>query len=226
MTSRTVKEYEQELEQLRTHLLEMAKRVENMIGSSMRALENRDAELAEKTINADDQVNRDEMEIDDHCLVILAKRQPMASDLRFISAAFKMVTDLERIGDLAVNICRHVIDLDDYEPVEYHHNISEITDLTKSMVKDAIESFVEKDVELAQDVIERDDEVDRLYHEADRHFIDLMRQDESVIKPVTHMQAISKHLERSADHTTNIAEQVVFMVRAKDIRHHHSELIQ
>jgi phosphate transport system protein len=226
MAKHTVKEYEQELGNLRERLENMADRVEEMIENSIRALIERDTDLAEETVMADHQVNRDEMNIDEDCRIILAKRQPMAGDLRFLTVSFKMVTDLERIGDLAVNICRHVIDLDDYEPLEFHENAEKISDMTKQMVHDAIQSFTHEDVALAQDVIERDDDVDRLYHEADRDLIDLMREDDSAVKPASHHQAIFKHLERMADHTTNIAEQVIFMVRAKDIRHHHSENIR
>ncbi|MFW5966939.1 MAG: phosphate signaling complex protein PhoU [Persicimonas sp.] len=216
----THKDYAEELADLRERLLKMGGRVEEMIANSMSALINRDAELAEETIASDHRVNRDEMEIDELCLLILAKRQPMAGDLRFITIALKMVTDLERIGDLAVNICRHTIDLYELPKLGPYRDIPEMADYVKSMVKDAIDAFVDRDVGLAQEVIERDDHVDDLYHKVNRELIDLMREQDEMVKAATHVQSIAKHLERMADHTTNLAEQVIFMVRGKDIRHH------
>lgn len=215
----THRDYEEELQDLRDRLLRMAGRVEEMIANSMKALVNRDAELAERTIASDHKVNRDEMETDELCLVILAKRQPMAGDLRFITIALKMVTDLERIGDLAVNICQRVIDLSKLPELGPYRDIPQMSDLVKSMVHDAIQAFIDRDVDAAQEVIERDDAVDELYHKVNRELIDMMR-DEDIIERAMHVQSIAKHLERMADHTTNVAEQVVFMVRGKDIRHH------
>lgn len=214
------KDYEEELADLRQRLLEMAGRVEEMIASSMKALINRDVELAEQTIASDHRVNRDEMDIDELCLVILAKRQPMAGDLRFITIALKMVTDLERIGDLAVNICQRTIDLTKLPELGPYQDIPQMADDVKTMVREAIDAFVDRDVRQAQEVIERDDRVDELYHKVNRELIEMMRAEDDIVKAATHVQAIAKHLERMADHTTNIAEQVIFMVRGKDIRHH------
>jgi phosphate transport system protein len=214
------RDYEEELEDLRQRLLKMAGRVEEMIASSMKALIGRDVEMAEQTIASDHRVNRDEMEIDELCRVMLAKRQPMAGDLRFITTALKMVTDLERIGDLAVNICQRTIDLSTLPELGPYQDIPHMADIVKSMVKNAIDAFVDGDVPDAQAVIERDDAVDELYHKINRELIDMMRNQDDIVQAATHVQSIAKHLERMADHTTNVAEQVIFMVRGKDIRHH------
>jgi phosphate transport system protein len=214
------RDYEEELEDVRQRLLRMAGRVEEMIGDSVKSLIHRDVELAERTIALDHKVNRDEMETDELCLVILAKRQPMAGDLRFLTTALKMVTDLERIGDLAVNICLRSIDLAALPEVGPYRDIPEIADNVKSMVHDAIDAFIDRDPEAARDVIEQDDAVDELYHKVNQELIEMMREQDDMVKTATHLQAVAKHLERMADHTTNLAEQVVFMVRGKDIRHH------
>lgn len=214
------KDYAEELADLRHRLLGMAGRVEEMIANSMKSLIERDVELAEETIASDHRVNRDEMEIDELCLVILAKRQPMAGDLRFLTIALKMVTDLERIGDLAANICLRTIDLSKLPELGPYQDIPEMANIVQSMVKDAIDAFVDRDVQLAQEVIERDDRVDELYHMVNRELIEMMRQKDDIVQSATGVQSIAKHLERMADHTTNLAEQVIFMVRGKDIRHH------
>lgn len=214
------RDYEEELEEVRQRLLRMAGRVEEMIGDSVESLITRDVELAERTIASDHNVNREEMETDELCLIILARRQPMAGDLRFLTTALKMVTDLERIGDLAVNICLRSIDLAALPEVGPYHDIPQIADSVKSMVHDAIDAFIDRDPEAARRVIGRDDAVDDLYHKVNDELIAMMREDESLVQTASHLQAIAKHLERMADHTTNLAEQVVFMVRGKDIRHH------
>jgi phosphate transport system protein len=213
-------DYEGELDDLRKRLLEMGGRVEEMIAQSMAALIGRDVDLAEQTIASDHQVNQDEMEIDELCLIILAKRQPMAGDLRFVTTALKMVTDLERIGDLAVNICQRTIKLNKLPELGPYQDIPKMAEYVKSMVKDAIDAFVDRDVAAAQAVIERDDQVDDLYHKVSRELFTMMRESDDVVQPGVHVQSIAKHLERMADHTTNLAEQVIFMVRGKDIRHH------
>ncbi|MGM0555148.1 MAG: phosphate signaling complex protein PhoU [Myxococcota bacterium] len=214
------RDYEEELEEVRQRLLRMAGRVEEMIGDSVQSLITRNVELAERTIAADHKVNRDEMETDELCLVILAKRQPMAGDLRFLTTALKMVVDLERIGDLAVNICLRSIDLAALPEVGPYQDIPQIAENVKSMVHDAIDAFIDRDPQAARNVIEQDDAVDELYHKVNRELIEMMREEDDMVKTATHLQAIAKHLERMADHTTNLAEQVVFMVRGKDIRHH------
>lgn len=215
----TDREYEAELRQVRDRILAMAGRVEQMIADSVRAVIEQDAELAKKTVELDNKVNRTEIDTDELCMQILARRQPLASDLRFITLALKMVTDLERIGDLTVNICEraqqlagqpHLIPLD---PIE------RIAKLVQAMLRDAIDAFVNGDADKAQAVIDQDDEVDELYHQVFRQLLAIMTQDPTAVHRGIHVQSVAKWLERIADHSTNLAEQVVFMVRGKDIRH-------
>lgn len=217
--SRTVKEYEQQLTELRKRLLRMAGRVEQMIAQAIEALVDGNRELAEQTIEADRQVNLDEMETDDLCLVILAKRQPMAGDLRFITVALKMVTDLERIGDLAVNICLESIDQKQYRDTPPLGDIPRMGQIVQDMVTEAIDAFVDRDADAARAIIARDDEVDALNAPIDRRLIEHMRHTDGAIEASTSIQAVVEHLERMADHTTNLAEKVIFMVDGEDVRH-------
>jgi len=210
--------YESELRQLRERILLMAGKVEKMIAQSVKSLVEYDIELAKETIEADHQVNHDEIESDELCLVILAKRQPMALDLRFITLALKMVTDLERIGDLAVNIAERVTDLRSRLPSKLYNDIQRMTPIVQSMIRDAIDAFVAGDVKKAQEVVDRDDEVDDLYARVFRELLKTMR-DETNVEYGMHIQSVAKVLERMADHCTNLAEQVIFMVKGKDIRH-------
>jgi phosphate transport system protein len=197
----------------------MAGHTEAMIESAIRALVERDVTLARRTIENDHKVNQAEIDIDELCLVILAKRQPMGSDLRFLTLALKMVTDLERIGDLAVNICERAIDLSAEPPLGNYDDIIRTADLVQSMVRDAIDAFVHADDIKAQDVINRDDAVDELYHQIFRDILQMMTRDPNAIARGIHVQSVAKWLERIADHSTNLAELVVFMVNGKDIRH-------
>jgi phosphate transport system protein len=214
----TAREYEQELRDLRESLLRMAGRVEAMIGQAGRALVERDAELARATIEADQEVNKAEVDIDEECLLILAKRQPMASDLRFVTLAMKMVTDLERIADLAVNICERAIDLAKADLV-IHPSIPEMTAAVERMVRGSINAFVEQDVAKARRVIEVDDEVDNLYHAIFEDLLTGMHSDPAHLHDAIHVQSVAKWLERMGDHSTNLAELVIFMVEGRDIRH-------
>jgi len=215
----TDRKYEEELKDLRERLLRMAGQVEQMISDAIAALLDRDAELARRTIEADNKVNRCEIETDELCLIILAKRQPMASDLRFLIQAFKMVTDLERIGDLAVNICERVLVLADMPAFNAPPGIPKMATIVQSMLHDAVDAFVAGDAECAQEVIDRDDEVDDLYRETFRAVLDLMRAEEDNVERGIRYQAVAKLLERMADHVTNLAEQVIFLVRGEDVRH-------
>jgi phosphate transport system protein len=217
--SHTDREYENQLRQLREGLLLMAGRVEQMIADSSKALIERDPELARRTIESDHKVNRAEVEIDELCLVILAKRQPMASDLRFITLALKMVTDLERIGDLAVNICERAIDLSVLPQLKPWEDVPKMADLGQWMVRESIDAFVAGDAERASKVIARDKEMDQLYTRVFRDILALMMKDSSTVERGIHVQSVAKWIERMGDHATNLAEQVIFMVKGKDIRH-------
>lgn len=220
MTTRhTDREFEAELDAIREKLLLMAGRVEEMIHAAVQALVTRDADAARRTVLLDRAVNRAEREVDEMCLLVLAKRHPLASDLRFVTQTLKMVTDLERIGDLAVNVCERAIDLAGQPSIAFATDLERMAGLVQSMVKDAIDAYVTRNVAKARAVIGRDDEVDELYHAVFREVLQLMLADEAAIEPGIHVQSVAKFLERMADHATNVAEQVIFMVQGTDVRH-------
>jgi phosphate transport system protein len=210
--------YDDELEQVRAHLLEMGVKLEGMIANSLRAVLARDDVLARRTIRLDDEIDRLEVETDELCLSILARRQPVASDLRLIATALKMVTDLERVGDMAVDICKRSLELS-RELSPPRDDLTAMTELTSGMLHDALFAFVKRDVELARALILRDQEVDARYAHVVDELLSAMIRDPSLIRDATRLQSIAKYLERVGDHATNLAEMVVFMVEAEDIRH-------
>ncbi|HYC46459.1 MAG TPA: phosphate signaling complex protein PhoU [Burkholderiales bacterium] len=219
MSTHTDREYEAELRRLHEQLLLMGARVEEMIASSMRALVERDSGLARRMIDFDHQINRLEVETDELCLRVLAKRQPVASDLRLITIALKLVTDLERIGDLGVNICERVIELNMEPTLKPYVDLPRMAQIAQAMVRDALDAFVSADAERAQRVIDRDREVDAYYGQVFRELLTYMLEDPRNIYRAIRAQSIAKYLERIGDHATNLAEMVVFMVMGKDIRH-------
>lgn len=215
----TDREYEAELATVREQILHMAAHVESMIANATRALLQQDLELARQTIGDDHKVNRLEVDTDDLCLRILAKRQPVASDLRFVTIALKMVTDIERIGDLAVDICERTLALRTKPPLAAYTVIERMAEISESMIRDAIDAFVNADPALANEVVERDQQVDDLYQSLCSEVVDVMRSDGKKVKRGIHVLSIAKFLERIGDHGTNLAEQVIFMIKGKDIRH-------
>ena len=219
MNQYTDRSYAEELRLIRERLLQMAGRVEEMIELSIRALVERDSDLASETILMDRQVNQDEVDLDAMCLELLARRQPMASDLRFVILSMKMVTDLERIGDLAVNICERSRDLSRKPSIGPFEKIPRMAQIVREMLHCAIDSFVEKNVEEAHSVIVMDDEVDELYHQVFRTLLDMMRAEPKVVHRGIHVQSVAKFLERIGDHATNLAEQVIHMHDGTDVRH-------
>ena len=219
MRPHTSKRYEAELRQLREKLLKMGARVEEMIAGAVGALVDRDTERAEEVIRRDREVDLLEMEVDELCVQILALRQPAAGDLRFLTMAMKIDTDLERMGDLASNIARRVVEIAREPPAGRPTRLSRMAEIVRSMVDDALDAFVEGDVEKAQAVLDRDHAVDRLNAEV---FDDLIRRMSGTSDSVLRDQgliSVSKHLERIADHATNIAEMVIFAAEGKDVRH-------
>jgi phosphate transport system protein len=215
----TDREYESQLEDLRERLLRMAGVVEQMIIDAVRAALHQDRKLAEATMEHDATVNRLEVESDELCLLILAKRQPLASDLRFVTLSLKMVTDLERIGDLAVNICERAIDLAGHPQPWPWDSVEAMGKVVRAMIRDAIQAFVDRDVQKAEAVTARDVEVDKLYWQVFSTALEQMLKQPSSVHDGIHVQSIAKFLERMGDHATNLAEQVVFMIKGKDIRH-------
>jgi phosphate transport system protein len=215
----TDQEFEQELRHLREQLLLMGSHVEAIIGSSLRALLERDSVLAQRTIEADRIVDRLEIEIDSLCLQILARRQPVASDLRFVTMVLKAVTDLERMGDLGVNISERVLELNDEPPLKPYVDLPRMADETQMMLRESLDAFVAKDADRARRVIARDQIIDDLYAQIFRELLTYMMEESKNVYRATRLQSIAKYLERIADHATNLAELVVFMVKGSDIRH-------
>jgi phosphate transport system protein len=215
----TDREYEGELRKIREQLLLMGAKVEEMIASSVKALVERDTQLAERMIEFDHQINRLEVDTDELCLRVLAKRQPVASDLRFITIAIKMVTDLERMGDLGVNICERVIELNAEPPLKPYVDLPRMAEEAQRMVREALDAFVNRDADRAREVIERDRTMDAYYAQIFRELLTYMMEDGRNIYRATRVQSVAKYLERIGDHATNLAEMVVFMVKGKDIRH-------
>ncbi len=220
--SHTSKIYDQELRNLREKLLLMGSLVEEMIGKGDAALRTRDTALAQTTMRADRRINRLECEVDELAMRILATRQPVASDLRFITTALKIVTDLERIGDLCVNICERVIELNEEPPLPPVGDLTNLADEAIALVHDALDALVARDVERATALLGRDDIIDEHYGQIFRQVLDLMAKEPTAIYRATRVQSIAKYLERIADHAVNIAETVVFLVKGTDIRHYQS----
>ncbi len=215
----TDREYESELQTLREQVLLMGARVEEMMTNAMKAFVERNAQLARDTMATDRQIDQLELDIDELCLRILARRQPVASDLRFITTTLKLVTDLERIGDLGVNVCERVVELCDERPLPAATTITRMSDVAGEMLHDALDAFVASDAKKAQAVIERDSVVDATYAQLFPELVALMMADPSCVFRATRLQSVGKYLERIADHSTNIAEMVVFMVKGEDVRH-------
>ncbi len=215
----TDREYESELESLREQVLLMGARVEEMMTLSLRAFSEQNARLASATITHDRQVDAAEMQIDELCLRVLALRQPVASDLRFITTTLKLVTDLERIADLCVNLCERVGEFDDEPSFRVDGTITQVGALAQSMVHDALDAFVMGDALKAEQVMDRDETIDRLHAAIIPELVSLMTNDPAAVPRSIRLISIAKYLERIADHATNIAEMVVFMVRGQDVRH-------
>jgi len=219
MTTHTDKLYEAELRALRDRLLEMGGLVEKAIAASVRSIIERDPVLADQVKVRDRDINRMEVEIDGACRRILALRQPAASDLRFITTALKIVVDLERMGDLAVNVAERALDLQQAPPLGPMHDLARIADLAEAQLKKALDAFVTGDVAKAEEVMGADDLIDALYLKIFNDMVLVMMEDPKNIRRATSVMFAAKHLERFADHAVNVGEMVVFMVRGKDVRH-------
>jgi len=212
--------FEEELSNLRERLLRMGGLVEEAIGKSLRALIDRNSDLAIEVIGGDSAVDQIELEIDKICLQILALRQPTAGDLRFIATALKIVTDMERIGDEAVNICERARELNEEPPLKPYVDLPRMGRIAQNMIKDALDAFVSGGLNLARDVLQRDNEVDHLNEQLFRELLTFMLEDSHTITRCIRLSYISKHLERIADHAVNIAQMVIFLYEGEDIRHH------
>ena len=216
----TERPFDEELKALKEKLLEMASRAEEQIATAVRGLKDREEALARRVLDREEAVNLLDIEIDGMGLRLLALRQPLATDLRFITSAMKISSDLERIGDLAVNIAERTLDLLKKPQLKPLIDIPRMAQLAQDMVRDALNAFVNGDDELARAVCERDDLVDQLNNQVFRELLTYMMQDRRMIARAVDLILVGRHLERIADHATNIAEDVIYMVKGKTIKHH------
>jgi len=210
----------EELEELQGRLLEMGTLVESAIHHSVLALVERSEDMARQVLRNEDRINHLEVEIDDLAVRLLALQQPMAKDLRLLTAAIKINTDLERMGDLAVNIVERSIALMHLPPVKPLIDIPQMARTVESMVRKSLDAFVKREPELARSVLLSDDEVDRLRDSVHNELVSFMQKDPAVIPQALDLILVARHLERIADHATNIAEDTLFLVKGVDVRHH------
>lgn len=220
---RHIPHFQEELEGLKARLLEMGGLAEERVRLAVRALVDRDLALIERVLVGDETINQLHIEIDDRCFKLLALRQPMAVDLRAIVSAVKINTDLERVGDLAINIAEAAERYLQHPPVKELVDIPRMASIAQDMLRDALDAFVRRDLKLAEDVLDRDDELDTLKTQVFRELIGHMTRDQATIEPALDLVLVSRHLERIGDHATNIAEDVIFMVSARDVRHHQTD---
>lgn len=209
----------QELTELSASLLEMASLIERSLTDSIRSLLDRNTELAKKVIEKDKIINGFDVAIDEACIKLIALKQPVASELRFIITAMKITSDLERIGDLCVNICERTIELNQQPQLKPYIDLPKMAKVVTSMLNKVIAAFVEKDVISACDVIAMDDDVDYYLNKISDELISFMIRDPETIPRVNKISQIAKYLERIADHSVNISENVVYLVKGKIIRH-------
>jgi phosphate transport system protein len=215
----TDKRYEEQLKKLREEILYMGGLVEDQIQKAVKSLVDRDSELAAVIIERDHEVNRLDVEIDELCIKLLALHQPAGRDLRFITTGLKITTDLERIGDMAVNICERALELNQEPQLKPYIDIPRMARIAQRMIRESLDAFVREDTELALKVCRNDDEVDQLNAQIFRETLTFMLENAQTISRATKISSVSKYLERIADHATNIAEMVIFMVKGKSIRH-------
>lgn len=217
---RVTRHFQAELEQVKTRLLEMGGLAEEHVRLAVKGLVERDADLVEGVVSGDGPLNAMHMEIDGRCFTLLALYQPMAADLRTIVAVVKINTDLERVGDLAVNIAEATRRYALNSPVKRLVDLPRMASIAQTMLRDALDAFVRRDVDLAQRVLDQDDDLDSLKTQIFRELLSHMLQDPSTIEPALELILVSRHLERIGDHATNVAEDVIFIVSARDVRHH------
>jgi phosphate transport system protein len=216
---RVVRHFQESLEALKERLLAMGGLAEERVRVAVAGVADRDPDALQAVLTGDEPVNDLHIEIDDRCFKMLALHQPMAADLRTIVAAVKINTDLERVGDLAVNVAEAGKRYLQHAPVKPLIDIPRMGDIAQLMLRDALDAFVRRDVALAEAVLVRDDDLDALKTQIFRELLTYMLQDPVTIEPALDLILISRHLERIGDHATNIAEDVIFMVSARDVRH-------
>ena len=217
---RQVPHFREELEALQGRLLEMGGLAEERVRAAVQGLVSRDASLFVKVLHGDEPINQLHIEVDNRCFRLLALHQPMATDLRAIVAAVKINTDLERVGDLAVNIAEAGVRYISHPPVKQLIDIPQMGAIAQTMLRDSLDAFVKRDTALAHQVLNEDDRLDSLKTQVFRDLLTYMLKDQGTVEPSLDLILVSRHLERIGDHATNIAEDVIFMVSALDVRHH------
>ena len=220
---KVVPHFQDALDRLKARLLVMGGEAEEQVRSAVRALVERDHELSRNVLQSDETVNALHVEIDERCFKLLALHQPMASDLRVIVAGVKINNDLERIGDFAINIAEATLRYIQHPLVKPLIDIPKMGEIAQGMLRDALNAYVRHDTALAKDVLDRDDELDRLKDQVFRELLGLMMEDSKRTEPALELILISRHLERIGDHATNIGEDVIFIESGHDVRHHAQE---
>ena len=219
MDGHIYKSFDKELHDLKEKLLLMGGRVEQAINGAIKALEERNSEIAQRIIDDDDVVDAEEIEVDEFCLRLLALRQPAARDLRFITTAIKINYDLERIGDMAVNISERVLELNKEPQLKPYITLPQMAQTVQQMLRDSLNAFVNEDPDTARAVVAEDEKVDHALSQIYHELVSYMAKDYGSVPRATRLLFISKYLERIADHAVNICELVVFMVEGKIVRH-------
>lgn len=215
----TSQQFDEDLAKLKESLLLMGGLIESMLEETNRALVAHDAKLAERVVRRDNDLDQLEKKVDEQAIQILALRQPAAQDLRFVTASMKICTDLERMGDIIVNTCERIMELAKFPPIKSYRDLPRMMVAAGSMISNSLDAFVQLSLEKASAVLAQDDEIDELFRQIWEELLSMMKQDPKILEPGMKLLFIAKHLERLADHATNIAEQVVFTVKGLDIRH-------
>lgn len=212
-------DFYKELVELRNNVLKLGALVEQAIQDSVKSLTARNSTLAKKVIERDRKINELDVAIDNDCIRLLALGQPKARDLRFIATTLKITTDLERIGDLSVNIAKRAIELNEEPQLKPYIDIPRMAEISQAMVKDSLDAYVRGCTSLPYDVINKDDEIDKLMEQVFNELLFYMMQDQRTISRAVRISYVAKYLERIADHATNIAEMVIYMCKGKLVRH-------
>ena len=220
MSERIVRHFQEELDHLKQRLLEMGGLAEDRVRTSVESLIARDPGMVEDVLGGDGPINKLHIEIDSRCFTLLALHQPMAVDLRAIVSAVKINTDLERVGDLAINIAEATTRYLRHPPVKELVDIPRMAAIAERMLRDSLDAYVRRDIAMAEAVLNEDDALDALKTQVFRELLTYMLSDPTKIEPALDLVLISRHLERIGDHATNIAEDDIFMVSARDVRHH------
>ncbi len=212
--------FHEELEEAKELVVSMAKKVQEAIDKAIKSLNEQNVELAEEIIKGDDEIDSLEVEIERRCIRMVALYQPEASDLRLVMGIYKIVSDLERMGDEAENIAERSIFLAQEPPLKPYVNLTMMAQMVKEMVEGSVIAFLQRDTMLAKNIIEKDDMIDELYHQLERELITYVMEDPRNIKRVIHLSFVARHFERIADHAENIAEVAIYWAEGEMIKHH------